>query len=328
MSQFLRNSTLLIDKIGVATDATSLTDLAEGEVNVIDAATGAIVAAGKDITDYPVIQIVRGGASSAHTFSAPIKGTQVKKWKGQSYAAAVQQVSTITIPTNVVGYIYNVAIIVTSNKIWGSQRQDRRVFSYTATDTSASTAATALAALINADEYLQGINVPNAPGAILTATTNSADLILTGNAQTYDIVSGYEQNTFDCMLEVKNASYTVVTHVSKVATTKPVPGSGTVSKVKDLERSLKALKGLDNFTMFPVPSGNTSTDVEAAGTYDLYIIEHDDVHPSADLNGQIASPLRTIIAVPSANTTVTTALEGVLNPWMASCPGAFSAVSL
>jgi len=332
MSQFLENSTLLINKLSVATDATSIATLAEGELNVINAKTGAILSAGATYSDAPEIQIVRGGASSDHDLSQVIQGKNVRGWKGNSYAALTAQVDTFTItdPTSPVpvelatGDLLNLVIVMQSNDIWGKQRQDRRVIQV-AWITDDATTATALAAAVNADEYVSNYITATAPGA--------DTVVLTAKAQTYNVNdNGFRQVIFDSAIEVEDISQTTeslrYSKLSAVKTTNPSPGVGTVNIVKDLERATKYSRGLSNFTKFPTPTGATDTDTESTATYDMYYIAHDHVHPSADLNNQIASPCGTIIAIPSANTTVTTAIEAILNPWMASCPGAFANVNL
>ena len=60
-------------------------------------------------------------------------------------------------------------------------------------------------------------------------------------------------------------------------------------------------------------------------TYHQIVIEHNPTHLSPYPSDQASDPVTTIIAsvVPSSGTQLTNVL-GQLNPWMASCPGAFA----
>ena len=62
--------------------------------------------------------------------------------------------------------------------------------------------------------------------------------------------------------------------------------------------------------------------------YDVYTIEHNDNSASGNINGQtVAAPMVTIVAIP-ANSAQGTSFQNLMNPWMASTPGAFTAVTL
>ena len=71
---------------------------------------------------------------------------------------------------------------------------------------------------------------------------------------------------------------------------------------------------------YPVP-------VVDGAHYDAYIIESFDAH-QLSLAGISNSPVKNIILVPTGDTTTKASLEAVLNPYMASTPGAFPAVAL
>lgn len=322
MSQFERNFQLLIGK-DVTANATSLADLDSGEIVVVKE-DGTLMAAGETLADSASIKIVQGtnianGAGTGYLpkFSAKIQGTNVKRWMGQSYTAATQQVDTITLAGLDALDILRLTIIMTSDKVTGSERQIRKVFELAATGTEA-TDATAMAALVNSDDYMK---------QVLTASTNGADLILTAKAQTYNGIDSYEQVTFISTFYWVDATSSVETIIATV-TTKPAFPVGTPSKIKDIEKLAKANEGITNFIKWPIPTG-AATEVLDTENYDVYVIEHDDVHPSADLNGQIASPQKTIIAIPyDAAGGNGAALEAILNPYFASCPGAFANVNL
>lgn len=62
--------------------------------------------------------------------------------------------------------------------------------------------------------------------------------------------------------------------------------------------------------------------------YDMYIIRSFDTNSSGEINGRtISSPKQTIVAIP-ANQAQGIAFEALINPWMASTPGAFASIVL
>lgn len=337
MSQFQRNATLIIGK-DVTADATSLATLDSGEIIVLKE-NGSLLAAGETLADSASITIAvgSGDANAAATgylpvFSNKIQGANVKRWTGQSYQAAVQQSSTAAIVAYGTGgnatadTTYSLAVIIKNDKVAFSERQLRKVFSTVVLKGNAITSAAVATAIYNnmvADPYFQANGTTKAGAYINVTDAGNGTLTLAGIAQTYKVIDGYEQVSFE-ITKALNIDGSTITYG-----TAPTPGSGTVAKLKDLERFLKTNRGITNFTKFPTPDAVSETDVLSTELYDIYVIEHDDVHPSADLNGQIASPCATYIAVPyDAAAGNGNALESILNPYFASCPGAFAAVNL
>ncbi|MBE3085295.1 MAG: hypothetical protein IMZ64_03635 [Bacteroidetes bacterium] len=104
-------------------------------------------------------------------------------------------------------------------------------------------------------------------------------------------------------------------------------GSGTWEQVRDLEKECWGYLGITNRTHFPVQLPSACAVVSA--TYDLIQIEHDNDYLSPDNQYVKNTPLTTTIAlvVPSSGAQETNILA-VLNPWMASTPGAFANISL
>ena len=341
MSQLERNQIVLIGK-DVTYNATNLGDLENGEICVLDE-SGALLTAGDTIDDSSYITIVQGGATLGDPyFSQKITGLNVKHWKGASGVAAAEQVTFIG-DNGTTGAIlpvtsntkYSMHIVFKHDKVIGSEHQMRRSFEYT-TDSSATAAEimNAFVALINADKFCK---------KYLVASTQTGGgnegITLTGLAQTYNKNFGYVQPRFEITLDAGFSTATRIDEFGYVflngatptttgsTSVAPNPGVGTYALVADMENFALGNRGLSNRTGFPTPTG-LELQADSTKLYDMYTIDHDDVHASANLNGQIASPLNTVIAIPYNTATAGASLEALLNPWFASCPGTFTALSL
>ena len=320
------NYKILIGKNVGRSAGTAVSDLADGEIAAFKPDMTRL-AAGETVADAPYIYLAQGTAAGvAPKFSAKIQGSQVHKWMGAVYAGPTQQVTHVgnvgagTLDINLVNSTeYSMSIIFRFDKVQGSERQLVRRFNYTTTasDTVANISAQ-FVALINAD--------PIAKDYVLAAVTNNvADygLSLTSKAQTYKIIDGYEQVYFKVVVEggFIDGGTTAVTY-----STDPAFGTGTYAHVSDLERKNLGEEGVTNLMKFPIPSYPVYA--TSGVNYDMYTILHDDMHASANLNKDMASPEMTIIALNNAGTAMQTALQNELNPWFNSCSGSFTAVVL
>jgi hypothetical protein len=112
--------------------------------------------------------------------------------------------------------------------------------------------------------------------------------------------------------------------LTDTAATFPV---GTWYQVRDIERAAWGYLGITNRTHYPIILPDPSTVV--GKTYDIITIEHDASYLSPDNQYVKQAPLTTQIAfvVPSAGTQETAVL-GVLNDWISSCPGNFAPVTI
>tara|TARA_R110002012_G_scaffold261340_2_gene443233 strand:+ start:15033 stop:15992 length:960 start_codon:yes stop_codon:yes gene_type:complete len=283
--------------------------------------------AGETIADAPYIYIVQcTEANSKFRFSSKIVGADVSKWAGQQRAAAAQQVTHVgnvgagtldILLNNSMEYV--LSIVFTFDKVEGSERQLVRRFHYTstATETVANIAAE-FVALINADEKAKTL-------VVAASVNNGADygLSITSLAQTYNVIDGYEQVTFKVTLD-GGFDYNGTTPVTY--TTDPTYGIGNYELVADLERAAIGMEGINNLMKFPVPSYPVYA--TSGDTYDMYSIIYNDVHASANLNKDIASPEMTILAIEDGGAGQQAALQNELNPWFNSCAGNFPAVVL
>ena len=324
------NYKILIGK-DVARAATSVATLAAGEVAVVKSDM-TLMAAGETIANSDYCYIVQGTAG-APRFSAKIQGMNVEKWNGTSYAAAAQQVSVVgaqagvgAVGVNLVNSTeYTLSIIFTYDKVIGSERQLVRRFNYTS-DATATEAeiCNALAAAINADDVAS--TLVTAVSAVGVGT--AFGITLTGLAQTYAVIDGYEQVTWTIALDggFNDGGTTTLEIASGVGgSVTPVYGSGTYEHVSDLERAALGYDGVTNLMRFPVPSYPVYS--VAGATYDVYAGMQSDRHATANLNKDGYSPEMTLVAMPVA-AGQQAAFEAELNPWMASCPGNFANVAL
>lgn len=308
MSQFERNQKVLVSKT-VTVDATTLADLAEGELALIKP-NGTLLTAGDDVADAPQFFIVQGTSTAgAPKFSQKITGKNITKFSGTSYAAPVQQVVTVPDTTAVVTTAsatnettYVIHIVFKHDKEIGSKRQLARAISYVApAGTTTANVLIGLAAAINANALAK---------QYVVATIASDDLVITGLAQAYTLINGYKLVSFTVGIE--GYSTVVITR-----TTAPDKGVGSYALVADLEYFAIGNSGITNRVDFPVPTAAWAIDAVLGTTYDVYVIDSFDKHASADVNGQIESPLQTIIAVPAGSANGT-AFEALINPYVAS----------
>lgn len=324
----------------VITTTTGSTGIADGEVVVLDK-NFKVLAAGSTIADTDIIYICQGTADTYDyvnepgtsvtsnrrvIMSDPIEGKLVKSYKGVSYAAKSEQVDTydLTGLTPVTGTEYFVRIVYKDmNEHPGQFTQTYRII---ATDALLATFVVAMNAKINAHS-----------GRRVNSTTNTTTtLVLTGRAipECTTAVTDLEEFRmveFESFINYIDAdgNWQEVDCTAAEPLTRTVAsyGKGTWELVRDIEKRALPYRGIHNFTMFPVQLPTTRTTKSA--TYDLITIEHDKSYLSPDNQYVKQAPLTTQIAfvVPSSGNQEAAVLAQ-LNPWLASCPGAFDGVTV
>ena len=323
----------------VITTTAGSTGIADGEVVVLDK-NFCVLAAGKTIADTDIIYICQGtgdtftysnelGTGVAATrklkFSDPIEGAKVRKYVGTAYAAATEQTDSwaLTGFVPVVGTEYLVRIVYKDmNEHPGQFTQTYRL---TATDALLATWVVAMNAKINAHT-----------GRRVDSTTNTTTtLVLTGRhipectTGNTDIESFrmVEFESFILYVDADGNWQEIVATSATPCTRVPAEyGSGTGALIRDLERDSWPYRGIVNITMFPWQFPDIDT--VYASTYNLITIEHDKLYLSPDNQYVKQAPLTTTIAfvVPSSGNQQDAVLAQ-LNPWMASCPGAFDGIA-
>ena len=315
------------------TTTTGSTGLADGEVVVLDK-DFKVLAAGATIADTDIIYICQGTGetydyvneldASVTTnrriiLSDPIEGKLVKKYTGVSYSAKAEQVVTITPDTPVLGTEYLVRIVYKDmNEHPGQFTQTyRAIADGTNVDTN----------LI--DLLLARINGHKGSRVVASGTTT---LILTAKpipecTTSLSDLEEFRMVEFEAFIIKIDSDGNWADSGSVAYTTAADYGSGTWEQVRDIERRALPYRGVTNFTLFPVKQPDMST-VKSA-TYDLIVIESDKSYLSPDNQYVKQAPLTTIIAfvVPTTGTQEANVLAQ-LNPWFASCPGAFNSISI
>lgn len=304
---------------------------ADGEVIVLDK-DKKLATAGITIADSDTIYIAEATADTYSyvteysgttvtgvrrlILSDPIVGSDVISYKGEAYAAATAQVVTITPSlTPVVGTEYVIRIVYTDTREHpGQVTATYRVVCTTATVASL---LDLFVAKINADTHRR-----------VDAVDGTTYMTLTGRVLPYhvtdsvDAIDKYQQVSFKVFLTSNN--FTTATTV--VYTTPPTPGYGTWQEVRDKEKYAQAYRGVDSEIAWPrrIPSMRVVKDE----TYDSLVIEHNVPYQSPDNQYVKKTPVTTELYIPNTATTNQMGnVLAVLNPWMASCPGAFANVS-
>jgi len=338
-----RTLKVLVSNRVAAQTGTTPANLAEGEFLLLKR-DGTALGAAETISDSDVITPVMGtNVLGSPKFGQPLQGANVRKYQGIAPAAAVEQVTYIgengtsgDITPLASALLFSMHINFTHDKGLFSERQYRRSFSktYTATPTGA-TLETDFVALINADQVC---------ATLLTAAAMAGDagISLTGKKVTFNPLDGYEQVSFEVSLD--EGFDTLASQVDEfgylynvanpngtttgAASNGPSQGAGTYELIATLENDAVGYDGALNRTGFPIPVPYTAA--KAGASYNVYVIEFDDVHESASLDRAIASPSTLLIAVEESATANYPAeyLEASLNAYMASTPKAFPAITL
>jgi len=339
-------------------NATGLSDLDSGEL-IVMAADGTPLVAGETVADSEWIYIAQGSntANAGATgydpiMSSRIKGATVTKWSGKERAAAAQQVSYVGYNGSITTYslqdtdlstntTYKIMINFPFDKELRSLRTWNRTFEYTvggSTTGQALAMTDDLAAQINADPVCKNYIIA-AGGATMVSGAHYG-LRLTGLAQTHGSYDNLDFVSFEIFLGSTWAETTTEVAVDQFdylelaagktqtgsVSISPSRGVGTYDYVTDLERFALGFRGITNRTLFPVPSeGTYALSTEA---YDMYMIEWTDEVFANDLS--INKHLnQLIVAIPYDATNLNgSVFEGIMNPWMASCSGAFANVNL
>lgn len=337
-----RTMKVLVSNKGTAGTATTPATLTEGEIAFLKQ-DGTFLTAGETISDSAVITPVMGTSTlGAPKYGVPIQGANVKKYEGKGYAAAVEQVSYIgdngtTGDINpVTGELeYSVHLEFLQEVGLFSERQHRRTITvkYDALP-SALSLQNDLIAAINAD-----VEAKKYVTAAAETGGGNNGIKLTGKALTYNRLNGYEQVSFKVSLDkgfnnttqvdefgyiYVNGAAGTTTNAASVAAT---PGSGTYELVATLEEDAVGFDGALNRIGFPADAPYKAA--ASGANYNVFVIEHEDVHESASLDGKIGSSITTVIAVEAgAAGSEDEALQAKLNPWMNSTPKVFPTISL
>lgn len=338
-------------KIMIGKDITRTANVADGsdfETIVQEAAAGEVVvldknkevmAAGATYSDTDTIFICAGtGDTFDYTneqgtevtdarkmfVSDPIEGALVKSYVGSAYTASSEQVTNLTLPSITVSAGTEYILRIVFKDLDEHPGQFVQTYRYIAlsTDSDEDDIGNALAALVTADKgrrvtctYTDGTNVLALTGKSIPECTS-----------TLTDIDEFWMVEFDAFLNYVDSNGNWADAGATKATTAAVYGSGNWEQIRDIEKHGKAYRGVTNLTHFPVLTPDFLTVKDE--TYDMIVIEHDKSYRSPDNQYGKETILTTMIAIPdTATSNQMDTILGVLNPWMASLPGAFESIS-
>ncbi len=318
------------------TTSTLVANIVEGEIVVLDE-NKIVLAAGSTIADTDTIFLCEGtGTTYDYTnetgtqvtsarkiiFSDPIEGAKVKTYNGNSYSAKSEQSTVISVNalTTTSGTEYLLRIVYKDL----SEHPGQFVHSYRIIATG--TLDTDMASLVTKINGHGGRRV-NASYATDTDFLTLAAKAIPESTSSLNDIDEFSMVHFTAFLNYVNSTGNWVEWNTSITDTARDYGNGIWEQVRDIEKFAQGYKGVFNRIHFPIITPDFRT-VKSA-TYDMLIIEHDKSYQSPDNQYVKQTPLTTVVAipVPSSGTQMATLL-GQLNPWMASLPGAFPAVSV
>lgn len=280
-------------------EMTNLADAGAGKFLVIDEA-GVTVTTLTVLDKDAKVQIVVNDAAGQKVFSDGIKIGDIKAYNKEAFRAKVEQVSTVTLATPVVGIEYSISVIDRSDKEILQARQSKRTYNVIAvTGETVTTLGNKFRALINAD-IASTVIASGTTTLILTAKVVASNVSIVGDYPAqyfFDVFSSSIDNTVYPIAFVKASG-------SVALTTAVDFGSGNAYQVRKLEQAGMGYKGISNRTAFPV---RQPVYLSAIGTnYDVYVLESDNSHDSnVVVEGLKQSPISTIIAATAGAGTLT-----------------------
>ena len=266
---------------------------------------------GDTIADSAEIRIVQGNGTK-NIVSPWFYGRDVINWSGKSYVAAAAQTSTLLPVTTAAATVGGKELDIKFVFLNGKGKQE--IFSFATTIASGSVIADSGQAIIDAFNALT--DVPDWLNP--TATLSTATVTFTGAKRGDTCQSGnswdYEPVVFKTIIAnnpVTTQTYTITDNVIDAT-----PGYGDGFAVKAFEESLMGNQyGYYNRIAQPITPVST---VDTGETYDMYnIVATKDGSSSSQING-VDNLIEISIAFDNDTGALTSALEGVLNPYMSS----------
>jgi hypothetical protein len=307
---------------------------ADGEILVLDK-NKTPLAAGSTIVDSDVIYLCQGTSTTYNytndagttvtaarrlKFSDPIEGKLVKGYRGTPYTAKAERTITFAAITAPLTAGTEYVLRVVYKDVNAKRGQFSKSYRFISTGTTSQAVFDGLRAAIAADS---GARV---------AGSGTTTLILTGKeiaegATALSDIDKFQMVDFDAFLTYVNSSANQVAVTGAAKTNSFVEyGFGEWELVRDIEKDQLGYEGILDQTSFPQVTHSLSTVLNE--TYDTIVIDHDKSYLSPDNAYVKEQPITTIVFIPNTLTSnqMDTVLS-ILNPWMASCPGAFANVS-
>jgi hypothetical protein len=260
-------------------------------------------------------------------WSDPIEGNLVTGYRSKSYAAKSEQVTTFTFTNLVVTAGIELTLRIIYKDLQEQKGGGQFVHSYTYTTVSGDTVDTV------ADSFYDLINAHSGARVVATLNAGSDYLILTGKpipscTTGLSDIDEFQMVTFDAYLTYRDSTHeypteTLATQSTVVAST----GNGTWELVRDAEKAAAGYRGFTNQTTFPILKATPCAVKDE--TYDQIIIEHSKSYKAPDNTYTKTTPLKTVIFIPyTATSNQMDEVLARLNPWMASTPKAFAALTV
>lgn len=325
--------------VATSTDfRTLLVNLVSGEIAVLDKWKKYLVA-GSTCSDSDIIYIVQGLADTTTVtneagtdyiirkvlVSDAIEAAKVKKYEKEAYSAKSEQTAVVDFTDwdPVVGTEYIVRVI--HKDVVEHPGQFVHEYRHVAKSVTLDDECALIVTKINSHAGRRVTASYNAGTDELTLTARPIEDCTT-SVNDIDKFSMVDFKVRFLYVTSTGAWATIPSTVTTVTYSGPSYGSGNWEQIRDLEKAQLPYVGITNFTHFPVIKPDFST--VKATTYQLIVIEHDKSYLSPDNSYVKQTPLTTVVAIPveSSGTQLTTVLSQ-LNPWMASCPGAFGGLA-
>jgi hypothetical protein len=283
-----------------------------GAVDVIKRSADGLTSlgAGETISDSDEIAFVQGTAAG-NIISTWIPGSKISGWSGYSYVDQTPQVTKLAFATDFTAA--GVATVKFVEHNGGQQAYNRKSYILNvAAGLSSINFCLALEAAINA----------NPPSWIVTPVTNNGTNIdITGTTFADSTSPKTELASFKTASEGIDGGNGMVITVS-TSGIGPSLGHGDPEVMADYEKTLEGNKSFYNRVTQP---NTPPRHIVLTDTYDVYTLTYDNPEP-----GQIrgVDNKRSISIAYKVSGAGQTAMEGQLNPYLASCPGAFGGITL
>ena len=315
----------LLVSSGVAASYTANV-LATGALDVVGESTGVTgftsLLPGDTITDYSKIRIIQGTALG-NIVSPWIEGKDVASWTGGVSTAQTAQVFTVTLTTNLTAAGDVMFKLIEKNNGQAQFNRKSANINGTAGQTPAQVAQDIVDQLCDLTNSAAATNqtIVGMGGATI-AYTNAAPSVITVTGTTFSRTVDTELSNISWSSEGIDGTNGMTSAFAQTAD--PSLGYGDGEVLAQYETSLQG----DLSFYYRITQPNTPVAHIAVGTaYDVYNIGVKNSTPGS-IHGVDNFRSISIARDSAAAAAVITAFEGVLNPWMASCPGAFTNINL
>jgi hypothetical protein len=327
------------------------TGLADGEIVVLDKNL-LVLAEGATVADTDKVFIAQGTGSTfsitneAGTIttgnkriiiSNPVEAAGVKSYLGEAYTVKVEQTWLLDIDdiaiTPVVGTEYVLRLVYSDITEYPTRFTQSYRWVATAATEGALIWAFGLAINNHKHSRVTAVVYQSDGSTPATSASNANQLYIAAKeipqcTSTLNDIDVFDMVRFTLNINYVNSAGNEAALIAQSDGTDVdnVTGHGNWEQVRDTEKYAMGYEGVTNVIHFPIIKPDFRTVVDA--TYHQIVIDHNPSHLSPYISDKATDQVTTILAfvVPSSGTQLTDVLAQ-LNPWMASCPGAFSNIT-